>query len=548
MTHPTHSAYSRHPARAARPIHLTDRGPMPPHPPTRSPGPVGGLVGGVLAAGLGLGSFAVLVILLWISSPYPDSGPDGALHIAAALWLLAHGVELVRTETLSGVPAPVGVTPLLLIALPSWLLHRAARDAAEGDGGGAVPAARSAWGGVVAGYLAVGGAVLLYASGGTFRPSWTVGVVWPPLFVVAAAGAGVWTAYGRPGGPLPPFVRRALPKGVRRLVAGGVLMAAGRAAGAGAAVLVGGGALLVGVSLVWHGVAARASFLELTEAWSGRVAVLLLALALLPNAAVWGAAYALGPGFALGAGHVTDPLSSSPAPMLSAFPLLTALPDAGPGTPLNWAVASVPLAAGVVVAWFAVAAGVPRGEGAGDVSPTAPARGEAWSRGRVSGTVALAALLCGLALAVLATLAGGPLGVAALADFGPVWWQTGPAAAGWTAVVGVPVAVGLRAWRLREPRARKLQGASQSWLTWSWPSWTRPTWLRVPRRRHREVLPAVREEPGFEPYDFLPVDPVESSDPFAPGAGGGVGGFSSPAPPLPETGGCAPRPPRGGEG
>ncbi|WP_344388383.1 cell division protein PerM [Streptomyces vastus] len=521
---------------------------MPPHPPTRSPGPVGGLVGGVLAAGLGLGSFAVLVILLWISSPYPDSGPDGALHIAAALWLLAHGVELVRTETLSGVPAPVGVTPLLLIALPSWLLHRAARDAAEGDGGGAVPAARSAWGGVVAGYLAVGGAVLLYASGGTFRPSWTVGVVWPPLFVVAAAGAGVWTAYGRPGGPLPPFVRRALPKGVRRLVAGGVLMAAGRAAGAGAAVLVGGGALLVGVSLVWHGVAARASFLELTEAWSGRVAVLLLALALLPNAAVWGAAYALGPGFALGAGHVTDPLSSSPAPMLSAFPLLTALPDAGPGTPLNWAVASVPLAAGVVVAWFAVAAGVPRGEGAGDVSPTAPARGEAWSRGRVSGTVALAALLCGLALAVLATLAGGPLGVAALADFGPVWWQTGPAAAGWTAVVGVPVAVGLRAWRLREPRARKLQGASQSWLTWSWPSWTRPTWLRVPRRRHREVLPAVREEPGFEPYDFLPVDPVESSDPFAPGAGGGVGGFSSPAPPLPETGGCAPRPPRGGEG
>jgi hypothetical protein len=523
---------------------------MPPHSPTRSPGPVGGLVGGVLAAGLGLGSLAVLVMLLWISSPYPDSGPDGALHIVAALWLLAHGVDFVRTETLSGVPAPVGVTPLLLVALPAWLLHRAARDVAEGDGGREVPAARSAWGGVVAGYLAVGVAVVLYASGGTFRPSWTVGVVWPPLFVVAAAGAGVWTAYGRPGGPLPPFVRRALPQGVRRLVANGVLVAAGRAARAGTVVLVGGGALLVGVSLVWHGVAARSSFQELTEAWSGRLAVLLLTLALLPNAAVWGATYALGPGFALGAGYVTDPSSSSPVPVLPPFPLLTALPDEGPGSPLNWAVATVPLAAGVVVAWFAVAAGVPRGVGAGGAGAPGAARTEAWSRGRVAGTVALAALLCGLGLAVLAALAGGPLGVAALADFGPVWWQAGPAAVGWFAGVGVPVAVGLRAWRLRGPRGVTMeaevtpQAAVKSWPTF-WPaSW--PAWMRLPRRPRREAPPAAGEDPGFEPYDFLPVDPVESADPFAPGAG--AGGFSSPAPPLPETGGAAPRPPQVGGG
>ena len=65
---------------------------------------------------------------LWISSPYPDSGPDGALHVAAGLWLLAHGVELVRSDTLSGHPAPVGIVPLLLVALPAWLAHRAARD------------------------------------------------------------------------------------------------------------------------------------------------------------------------------------------------------------------------------------------------------------------------------------------------------------------------------------------------------------------------------------------------------------------------------------
>ncbi|MBK3638845.1 hypothetical protein JHN52_39640, partial [Streptomyces sp. MBT97] len=100
----------------------------------RSSGLAAGLLGGALAAGLGLASFAVLVMVLWISSPYPDSGPGGALHVAAALWLLAHGAELVRVDTLSGVPAPVGVTPLLLLALPVWLVWRAGRDAADEDG------------------------------------------------------------------------------------------------------------------------------------------------------------------------------------------------------------------------------------------------------------------------------------------------------------------------------------------------------------------------------------------------------------------------------
>ncbi|MFI1480727.1 DUF6350 family protein [Streptomyces sp. NPDC020747] len=484
----------------------------------RSPGLAASLVGGALAAGLGLAAFTVLVTVLWISSPYPDSGPDGALHVAAGLWLLAHGCELVRTDTLSGVPAPVGVTPLLLVVLPAWLLHRAGRDAADGDEESAPPAVRTAWGGVVAGYLTVGTAAALYASGGALRPSWASVAVWLPLLAVTAAGVGAWTAYGRPRGSLAPPVRRAL----RALpfasfvsaVPGLRLPAAVRAASAGAAVLVGGGAVLVGASLVWHGGPARVSFLQLTESWSGRFAVLLLALALVPNAAVWGAAYALGPGFVLGAGHAADPLMSSPGPLLPPFPMLAAVPGAGPGTPVNWAAGAVPLVAGVVVAWFTVGAGVPgrkdagegeteaqattgneegkrkgkrrgkrkrKGEGAGRVS-VAARRGEAWSPGRTAGNAALAALLCGLALAALAALSGGPLGTHALADFGPVWWQTGPAAAGWTAVVGVPVALALRAWRLRQPRVRVTRAprvrAVRGSGRWAWASWMRRPWGR----------------------------------------------------------------------
>ncbi|MGQ4386404.1 cell division protein PerM [Streptomyces sp. SAS_270] len=479
----------------------------------RSPGLAAGAFGGALAAGLGLGSFAVLVMVLWISSPYPDSGPGGALHVAAALWLLAHGAELVRTETLSGVPAPVGITPLLLLVLPTWLLHRAARDAADTDAegdedGGSEASPRAVWAGVVTGYLSVGGAAALYASGGELRPSWAWTAVCLPVVAAAAAGAGVWTAYGRPSGPLPARWRRrltaALPGGLRRFVtdeglepgARRALASAVRAAGAGVAVLVGGGALLVAASSVWHGGAARDSFLQLTEVWSGRFAVLLLCVALVPNAAVWGAAYGLGPGVVLGAGHVAGPLSSAgPGSLLPPFPLLAAVP--GTATPWGWGAVAVPVAAGVTVAWFTVAAAAPKGG----------TREEAWSRGRTAAVVGLASVLCGAAVAGLAGLAGGPLGVDALAHLGPVWWQAGPAAVGWVGVVGVLVAGGVRGWRVRVSGRHRLRVALPSAKTWF--SWARPRSSRSAGKAEPVLPPTPAPEPPdptFEPYDFLPAD------------------------------------------
>lgn len=413
----------------------------------RSSGLGAGLLGGAVAAGLGLGAFAVLVMVLWISSPYPDSGPGGALHVAAALWLLAHGVELVRTETLSGVAAPVGVTPLLLLVLPAGLVQRAARDAvdaaeaaprAAGRGLGAAGPVRTAWVGVVAGYVAVGGTAAVYASGGALRPTWEWAVVCVPLLVGAVAGAGVWSAYGRPVGPLPMWLGGRLKPGTR-----GRLMAAFRAAGAGAAVLVGGGGILVVASLAWHGGAARDALLQLTEVWSGRFAVLLLCLALLPNAAVWGAAYALGPGFSLGAAQVTAPLSTTPPdPLLPPFPLLAAVPG-GEASAVGWAAGAVPLAAGVTLGWCAgVAARADR---------EAP-----WSRGRTCTTTVLASVLCGLLLAALTALSAGRLGAAALNHVGPVWWQVGGAVVAWTVAVGVPVALGVRGVRGPEEKGRRV--------------------------------------------------------------------------------------------
>ncbi|MGI5457219.1 DUF6350 family protein [Streptomyces sp. CA-249302] len=489
----------------------------------RSPGLAASLLGGAVAAGLGLGSFAVLVMVLWISSPYPDSGPGGALHVAAALWLLAHGAELIRADTLSGVPAPVGVTPLLLLALPVWLVHRAARDAVDAGEEGA--SGWAVWSGVVLGYLGVGTAAALYASGGELRPAWAWTVVCVPLLVMGAAGAGVWTAYGYPREALD-GVLLLLPAGVRRLVFGADARArsgaAARAALAGVTVLVGGGALLLGAALAWHGGAARASFLQLTEGLSGRFAVLLLCVALVPNGAVWGASYSLGPGFALGTGHVVWPLSSAPAPLLPPFPLLAAVPDAGDGGWLNWAAGVVPLAAGVTVGWFVGAAAA----GAG--------RETAWARGRTARTAGLAALVCAVGVGVLAALAGGRLGGGALARFGPVWWETGGAALLWIAAVAVPTSLGLRAWRSRSRRGRadteqgapKIAAPRSETATSEVPgvrgiraAWSGVgAWLGIqkgaePERAEPEsVLPEAANGTPLVPYnedegyDFLPTD------------------------------------------
>jgi hypothetical protein len=176
--------------------------------------------------------------------------------------------------------------------------------------------------------------------------------------------------------------------------------------------------------------------------WTGQFAVLLLVVALLPNAAVWAASYGLGPGFALGAGSMVGPLTESGRTRLPPFPLLEALPTADGGFGLLACVAAgtVPLAAGVTIGWYVARAAVPE-PGRRDVAVGRP--------GTVC-AVALVACECGMGVAALAAISGGALGTEAMASLGPSWWLTGVAASAWAVLVGTPVALAVRAWRLRE--------------------------------------------------------------------------------------------------
>ncbi|MEW2552519.1 DUF6350 family protein [Streptomyces zhihengii] len=408
---------------------------------------VGAFVRGATAAGLGLGAVTVLVMVLWISSPYPDSGSGGALRVAAATWLLAHGAELVRADTVSAVPAPMGIVPLLLTALPVWLAHRAAREALERTGEQAeerpAPSVSAVLAATTSGYMLVAAPVVLYAAGGPFAALPVSAMVHLPLVVSGAAAFGAWSAHGRPFGPLPAGLPRRLRVALARTRAAVALRSAAWAT----CVLIGGGAVLVLSSLVWHGPAAQASLSGLAGDWSGRLAVVLLALALLPNAAVWGAAYGLGPGFALGTGATATPFALTGRPALPDFPLLAALPGRGPGEAVHWAGAAVPVAAAVLIAWRTAGAAAPRyGE-----------RDDAWSRGGTALTALLGAAGCAVFTAVAAAAAGGPLGGGRLAEFGPVWWRVGAAALVWTAALAVPLALGVRAWRVRVPRSERAE-------------------------------------------------------------------------------------------
>ncbi|MER6049460.1 DUF6350 family protein [Streptomyces sp. NPDC001793] len=470
---------------------LTERGtPLSSHGRTaaqRSSAIAAAVVSGVTAAGLGLGALAVAVLLLWVASPYPDSGPSRALHLAAGLWFMAHGGGLVRETTLSGTAAPLAVSPLLLCVLPVWLVHRAARDtlataADQRRDDGTAVAPRTLLGALLAGYLLVAAAALVYASTGRLTAAPLSALLAVPGTAAATLGATAWRLLGRDAPALlPARVRsafRALPDALRAALTGPRLDTALRAAAAATLGLLASGTVLVLLGLALHPGRFADDLGQLAPDWQGRCTVLLLCLALLPNAAVWGAAYGLGPGFTVGAGTVVGPLATSPRPALPHFPLLSGLPAPGPGTWWQMAPALVvPASATVLLARYA----------AGDGH-------RSW--GRTAGTAAVAAVLCGVATGVLGGLAGGSLGEGALASFGPAGWLVGPVAAGWTALAGVPGTLGLRVWRRGRRRAVEGRGPSLRAL---------PGLLF---RRGRTTEPEPSTKPGTKPSQEPIPEPI----------------------------------------
>lgn len=362
-------------------------------------------VAGALAAGwtvvVGLTAVLVSVLVVWASDPRSGSGAVATVRTALQVWLLAHHVPL-------AVPGGrIAVAPLGLLLVLLLLLARGgrvvARDAGVDDLAGALRVAVA----VAAPYTVLTALVTAGATTAAVRPAPVLSLVWGGLVGVTGAGIGAWRVCGAR-----PF--EALPARVRATLAAG---------GAACLLVVAAGAVLGAAALASNADAAGQAMTTLRPGAVGGVALLLTQLGFVPNAALWSAAYVVGPGFAIGAGTSIGPYAVTPG-RLPALPMLAAVPARPAG---GWVVTGlvVVLLAAAVAAALLVVRGWPQASVA-----------QAATAGVGAGAVA------GVLLALLVALAGGSAGPGLLAAFGPSPWrvglvlalEVGPAAAGFAAL------------------------------------------------------------------------------------------------------------------
>ncbi|RJK95263.1 DUF6350 family protein [Vallicoccus soli] len=354
---------------------------------------VAGAGAALRAAALGLLPLTLLVVLAWATAPRSGADSASALRAAGDLWLVAHHAPLsVRAASGGGT---VGLAPLGLVALPLLLVRSAAGAAARraAPGGWREGAALAVV--LALAYAGVAALVALAAAAPEVR-------VAPGAAALGAGGlalvAALWGAWGAGQGP-------PLRPGARALLAG---------ASTGAAALLAAGGLLATLALALGAGRVADASAGLDPGPVGQGLLVLLTALLAPNAAVWGAAVAAGPGFAVGEGtsvsaFLTD-LGALPA--LPGLPLLGAVPPQGAAHPALAAALAAPLVAGVLTGLVVL-----RRRAALGARPTAPLA--------AAGHAALAGLGGGALLAALAALSGGPLLGGRLSAVGPSPWQVG---------------------------------------------------------------------------------------------------------------------------
>jgi hypothetical protein len=361
----------------------------------------------------------------------------GAARAGAAAWLLGHGV------TIGTSIGPLGLAPLLLTVLVVWRLNRAGLHVTRAIGArrsGSIGSALLITSGVGVAYAGIGALTAHLIDGRGTQVS-TAGAAWHFLLlgltgalIGALRGSDAVTTLAR---RVPAVLRHGVRTG---LVAVFLIVGAGAAVG-GLSVALGGGDAAKILSAYHTGVA-------------GQAGITLISVAYAANAAIWAAAYLLGPGFALGTGSVIR-LTEVAVGDLPTLPLLAGLPN-GPAGAAGTLLLALPVIAGGAAGWGltqrlrygrAHAWGPARGSGVDGPEPSWPL---------LIGAGLLAGPVAGLAMAALAWFSSGPVGAGRLAEIGPAAGQVGLVAA---IVAGISVVGGASAARAfsrpRRPKGRK---------------------------------------------------------------------------------------------
>jgi hypothetical protein len=344
-------------------------------------------------------------------------GLGGAAQAGLAGWLLGHGVPIGTSI------GPLGLAPLLLTLLAAWRLNRAGLHVVRAIGArrsGSRRAALLVAGTVGVWYALLGALAAVAVDGPGSAVSTSRAAV--NFFVLGALGALVGALSSTDAlVVLAHRIPRAMRHGLRTGVVAALLILAAGAAFTGLSVALGGGHAADMIAAYRTGVA-------------GQAGITLLSLAYGANAAVWAAAYLLGPGFLLGAGSAVRLTEVTVGPLPS-LPLLAGLPD-GPIGATGAALLAVPVLAGMAAGWV-LTRRLLRARPARSGEPVPPAREPAWSL--VVGSALIAGPVAGIVLGILAWMSGGPLGNGRMAVVGPVPWQVGLVATG---VVAVSASIG----------------------------------------------------------------------------------------------------------
>lgn len=453
-----------------------------------------GGIAAATAAGSGLAAIVTLTIIGWVAAPHDTFGEDivDILQGAVLAWLVGHHVSFTVPD------GQIALLPLGLVLLPGLLLYRSGRWLARSC---EILRLRYVWGAAVAvagPYAAIAGTLALVARTEAIEPSMPRALVMGFAIAFLAAGLGALRQLMRDKGVAVRDLLELMPARPRSLLVG-LLASTGT--------LLLGGLLLFAAALAFASPEAVETTRVLGPGVVGGVLLVVIQLAYLPNAVVFAVCYALGPGFAMGAGTVVAPTGVSVG-ALPVFPMLAALPDDGAAPAVSLVALALPFAAGAV-------GGVLTQRSAPDaVGEAAPL----W--GFVCGVTT------GILCAAMAEIAGGPLGGERLSEVGPSAWQVGLVAA-----LEVGVAAAVAAWIANWWYWRKLRLGKDTESPGSTESGTGAAkkGARAPVRPGAEPRPVVELPPDVPVGKGLAtVTPLRRRD------GQGVGDAGEEAGPDPE--------------
>lgn len=365
---------------------------------------------------LGVAILICLTLTAWVTAAHHDDAIRPAIATALQAWLLAqHTGIAVGAGTVSVIP--LGLTGLL-----GALLVRAGRLAVRHSGGHDVLDATTATFALALPYAVIAALLTNPARSGTVRPEPLQALAGAFVLALLCGGFGALRETHQLDRLL-----AVIPDDVRAAVRAGL---------SSSAVVLGVGAVIVAGALTTSANGAGALAAATHGGYSGAVLLSVVSLAYVPNAATWASAYALGPGFAVGA-HTSVSVTGVTLGAVPSLPLFAPLPQSGSATGAGWLALVAPLAAGLLAGWLLVRE---------RPAPAAAENAPWWVKhGLPECAWGLAAgAAAGVVLAVGAWLSGGSLGAARMSDIGP--------AAGWVLVAGgleIGVVAAATMWVLR---------------------------------------------------------------------------------------------------